>query len=115
LRRSCSSSWPRRTSSDYAARAGLTSALAGVTAAVVGVITNLAVYFAVHTLFGRSHDHRWVLASLELPEVGTIRWVSTAIAAAAAVMIFILRWSVLRTLAVCALVGLACGAADLRV
>ena len=30
----------------------LTAALTGITAAVVGVIANLAVYFALHTLFG---------------------------------------------------------------
>jgi chromate transporter len=34
-------------------KAGLSSALAAVTAAVVGVILNLAVWFAVHTLFER--------------------------------------------------------------
>ena len=34
----------------------LTSALTGVTAAVVGVIANLAVFFALHTLFDRSRE-----------------------------------------------------------
>ena len=33
---------------------GLASALTGITAAVVGVIANLAVYFALHTLFART-------------------------------------------------------------
>ena len=33
----------------------LTAALTGITAAVVGVIANLAVYFAAHTLFTQSH------------------------------------------------------------
>ena len=32
----------------------LSAALTGITAAVVGVIANLAVYFAVHTLFATS-------------------------------------------------------------
>nr|WP_254781006.1 chromate transporter [Modestobacter sp. DSM 44400] len=34
--------------------AALSAALSGITAAVVGVIANLAVYFALHTLFARS-------------------------------------------------------------
>jgi chromate transporter len=68
----------------------LSAALTGITAAVVGVIANLAVYFAAHTLFTRSDD---------------LRPVSLGIALAAAVMVFRLRWSVLRTLGACALLG----------
>ena len=45
----------------------LTAALTGVTAAVVGVIANLAAFFALHTLFGRSQHLRWGPVDLELP------------------------------------------------
>ena len=62
------------------------AALTGVTAAVVGVIAHLAVYFAVHTLVG---------------------WEPVLVAAVALVLVFRLRWSVLRTLGTCALLGLA--------
>ncbi len=84
----------------------LTAALTGITAAVVGVIANLAVYFALHTLFRGTTITTWGPLDLELPRLDTLRPVSLGIAAAAAVMIFRLRWSVLRTLGVCAVIGL---------
>jgi chromate transporter len=91
----------------------LSAALTGITAAVVGVIANLGVYFAVHTLFADTVAvHRWGL-SLELPDVSTVRWVVLGIAGVAAVLLFRLRWSVLRTLGVCAVLGLAAGLAGL--
>ena len=37
----------------------LGAALTGVTAAVVGVIANLAVFFALHTLFDAARAHEW--------------------------------------------------------
>ena len=37
----------------------LSSALAGITAAVVGVIANLALYFAMHTLFTDTTQKSW--------------------------------------------------------
>jgi chromate transporter len=84
----------------------LSAALTGITAAVVGVIANLAVYFAVHTLFATTHAWHWGPLRLELPQPASLRLVPLAIAAAALVMIFRLRWSVPRTLAVCAGLGL---------
>ena len=93
----------------------LTAALTGITAAVVGVIANLGVYFAVHTLFAETHAvDRWGLA-LELPDPTTLRPLALGIAVAAAVLLFRLRWSVLRVLGVCALLGLAAGLAGLPV
>jgi chromate transporter len=91
----------------------LSAALTGITAAVVGVIANLGVYFAVHTLFSETVRLDASLLSVELPDVGTIRWVPLAIAVVAAVLLFRVRWSVLRTLGVCALLGLAAGLAGL--
>jgi chromate transporter len=93
----------------------LSAALTGITAAVVGVIANLGVYFAVHTLFGDTRQVGWSVLSLEVPVVGTVRWVALAIAVLAAVLLFRLKWSVLRTLGVCALVGLAAGLAGLPI
>ena len=84
----------------------LSAALTGITAAVVGVIANLALYFALHTLFGATRSVDVGLLALELPVLDTLRPVSLAIAAAAGVMVFALRWSVLRTLGACAVLGL---------
>ncbi|MGY1692676.1 chromate efflux transporter [Geodermatophilus sp. SYSU D01105] len=93
----------------------LSAALTGITAAVVGVIANLGVFFAVHTLFSQTVDVDRGPLHLELPDVGTLRPVPLVIALVAAVLLFRLRWSVLRTLGVCALLGLAAGLAGLPV
>jgi chromate transporter len=93
----------------------LSAALTGITAAVVGVIADLGLYFAVHTLFRDVVQvDSWGLA-LQLPDLGTPRWVALGIAALAAVLLFRLRWSVLRTLGVSAVLGLAAGLAGLQV
>ncbi|HYN96300.1 MAG TPA: chromate efflux transporter [Pilimelia sp.] len=94
---------------------GLAAALTGITAAVVGVIANLALYFAVHTLFADTARGSAGPLAWELPKLGTVRPVAVAIAVLAAVMVFWLRWSVPRTLAVCAALGLAAGFAGLPV
>ncbi len=93
----------------------LSATLTGITAAVVGVIANLALYFVVHTLFTDSSVTQWGPIRLELPELATVRPVAAAIAVAAAVMVFALRWPILRTLTVCAALGLAAGLVGLPV
>lgn len=84
----------------------LSSALTGITAAVVGVIANLAVYFALHTLFSATRSVTWGPATVEVPDLGTAAPVPIAIALVATLLLFRLRWSVLRTLGTCALLGL---------
>jgi chromate transporter len=87
----------------------LSAALTGITAAVVGVIANLGLFFAVHTLFAQIHriDVGWI--SLQVPDVTSLRPVALGIAVVAAVLLFRLRWSVLRTLGICAALGLVAG------
>jgi len=87
----------------------LSAALTGITAAVVGVIANLAVYFAVHTLFSETRTVDRGPLHLTVPDVTTLRVVPLGIALVAAVLLFRLKWSVLRTLGVCAVLGLAAG------
>ncbi|MFP5370308.1 MAG: chromate transporter, partial [Actinomycetes bacterium] len=93
----------------------LSAALTGITAAVVGVIANLGVYFAVHTLFAQTRRVDRSLLAFELPDPATLRPVALGIALVAAVLVFRLQWSVLRTLGVCALLGLAAGLSGLIV
>ncbi len=93
--------------------APLGAALTGITAAVVGVIANLAVYFALHTLFATTREVAAGPLHLEVPDLGSVRPVSVVIALVAGVLVFRLRWSVLRTLGVCALLGAAAGALGL--
>ncbi len=87
----------------------LTSALTGITAAVVGVIAHLALFFAVHTLFSDATRATLGPVTLELPVLESVRFVQVGIAAVAAMLVFGYRWSVLRTLAVCAVLGLGAG------
>jgi chromate transporter len=83
------------------------NALSGVTAAVVGVIANLGLFFALHTLFGEVDRISSGPLKPEVPDLTTLRPVALAIAVVAAVLLFRLRWSVLRTIGVCALLGIA--------
>jgi chromate transporter len=84
----------------------LSAALTGVTAAVVGVIANLAVYFAVHTLFARTSTVSAGPINLDVPVWSSYVAESFVVTAVAMVLVFRLKWSVLRTLGVCALLGL---------
>jgi chromate transporter len=93
----------------------LSSALTGITAAVVGVIANLGVYFAVHTLFSDTVAVDGGPLSLELPVLTTLRPVPLVVALVAAVLLFRVKWSVLRTLGVCAVLGLVVGLAGLPI
>jgi chromate transporter len=86
---------------------GLSAALAGITAAVVGVIANLALYFAFHTLFSQTKQHTWGPVTTGLPVPGTAIWSAVAITALGFLLIFRARWSVLRTLGACAIAGIA--------
>lgn len=97
--------WVERLRGNHA----LSSALAGITAAVVGVIANLALFFAVHTLFASTTSLTWGPARLQVPALGTLRPVALGIGLAAAVLLFRLKWPVLRTLGVCAALGVAAG------
>jgi chromate transporter len=91
----------------------LSSALTGITAAVVGVIANLGLYFAVHTLFSDTVEVEGGPLSLQLPDLTTLRAVPVVIGVVAAVLLFRLKWSVLRTLGACAVLGLMAGLAGL--
>ncbi len=91
----------------------LAAALAGITAAVVGVIANLAVYFALHTVFRRTLTWSAGPVRVELPALDSVRPVSVVITIVAAVLLLRLRWSVLRTLGACAVLGLVAGLAGL--
>jgi chromate transporter len=91
----------------------LSAALTGIMAAVVGVIANLAVFFAVHTLFDDVASRTWGPIHLQVPEIASLKPLSIAVALLAAVLLFRQKWSVLRTLAACALVGLAAGLIEL--
>ena len=86
--------------------ATLSAALTGVTAAVVGVIANLALYFAVHTLFAETRTLEAGPVALLAPVWSSYVWESFAIAVVAGLLLFVAKWSVLRTLGLCAVLGM---------
>ncbi|UBU08719.1 chromate efflux transporter [Nonomuraea gerenzanensis] len=84
----------------------ISAALTGITAAVVGVIANLALYFAEHTLFARTFTWAWGPFSVQLPDAATANLTALAITVAALVMTFAMKWPMLRILGCCAVLGL---------
>jgi chromate transporter len=91
-------------------RQSLSNALAGITAAVVGVILDLAVWFALHTLFGTVDEVHAGIVRWWAPRWSTVDWGAVAIAAASFVSLFALRWGILRTIALAVGAGLAIAA-----
>jgi chromate transporter len=83
----------------------LRGALAAITAAVVGVVLNLALWFALHTLF-RVVDARSVgPILLQVPELRTLDLAAAAIAVGAIVATFRFHVSMLPLIGSCALLG----------
>lgn len=76
----------------------------------MGAIANLAVFFALHTLFDATRTLTLGPARIELPDVTTLDPIALGIAMLAAVLLFRLKWSVLRTLGICAAVGVVSAA-----
>jgi chromate transporter len=87
----------------------LSTALTGITAAVVGVIANLAVYFALHTLFDQTRRVTAGPITFEVPDPGSLQPAALAITVLGCFLVFGLKWGVLRTLSVCAVAGILIG------
>ena len=85
----------------------LSAALGTITAAVVGVILNLAVWFAIHTLFGETRATSIAGGTLDLPVVATLNWPAVLLAIGAMIALFRLRLGVLPVLGACAALGAA--------
>lgn len=85
-------------------RPRVAAALSGVTAAVVGVILNLAVWFAIHVLFGRVATMPGIAAPM--PEPGSFDPKAALLTIAAGILLLWLKRSIAETLGVLALAGL---------
>jgi chromate transporter len=83
----------------------LSAALSAITAAVVGVILNLAIWFAIHTLFGEVRAVPFATGRFEVPVLGTLDLAALVLATLAAIAIFRFKAGVLPVLAVCASAG----------
>ncbi len=85
----------------------LSAALAAITAAVVGVILNLAVWFALHVLFGEVVLYTAGPVSVEVPVPVSIQPVAAALCALSLIVVFWLRMGLLWVLLGSGLTGLA--------
>jgi len=85
----------------------LNGALSAITAAVVGVVLNLAIWFAIHTIFRDTVPIRAFPLAFDAPRLASVDWLALALALAAAVAIFRFKVGMIPTLAACCGVGLA--------
>jgi chromate transporter len=83
----------------------LAGALAAITAAVAGVILNLAVWFALHSLFGEVRELGFGPVNVSLPALTSLRWDALALTAAAFVAVFRFHAGILIVIAGCGLAG----------
>ncbi len=85
----------------------LTGAMSAITAAVVGVIMNLAVWFALHVIFGEVVQWQGYGITLDIPVVSSINIASLALTLAAVLAIFRFNTGMIQTLLACSLAGIA--------
>jgi chromate transporter len=84
----------------------LNAALSTITAAVMGVVLNLAVWFALHTIFHSIRDVYALGAHLLVPGWNTISIPSLGIAAFAMLLLFPFKLGMMKTIGCCAALGL---------
>lgn len=87
--------------------AAVSGALAAITATVVGVVLNLAIWFAIHTLFDAVRPVRGVGFDFDAPVWSSIDPWALTLSVAALVALFRFKAGMLTTLAACSAAGLA--------
>jgi chromate transporter len=85
---------------------GLSAALSAITAAVVGVILNLAIWFAIHTVFRQTTPVRAFLLSFDAPVLASIDVWALVLSVSAALAIFRFKVGMIPTLAACCAAGI---------
>ncbi len=86
--------------------ARVSAILSSITAAVGGVILNLSVWFAIHTLFAQTTPLTPLGIHLTVPQLASFAPVAGAITAASFVALFVLRWGTFGTLALASALGI---------
>jgi chromate transporter len=85
----------------------LSGALSAITAAVVGVVLNLAIWFAIHTIFAEVRPFRWGLLAFDMPVLASVRVWALLLSTAAIVAMFRFKVGMIPTLVVCSAAGVA--------
>ncbi len=83
----------------------LASALSAIIAAVVGVVLNLAVWFAIHTIFRETIPVHGLLVDFDAPKMASVDPWALGLSAAAAIAIFRFKIGMIPTLGACCTVG----------
>jgi len=83
----------------------LSAALGAITAAVVGVILNLAVWFAIHTLFRAVQRVHYAGLAFDAPVPGAINLAALLLAVGAAIAVFRFKAGMIPVLAATSAVG----------
>jgi chromate transporter len=84
----------------------LSAGLHAITAAIVGVILNLALWFAIHTLFTSVRDVTVAGGPVPVPVWSSVDWFAVLVAGIAFIGLWRYRWNVLWVVASSALAGL---------
>jgi chromate transporter len=85
----------------------LSGALSAITAAVVGVVLNLAIWFALHTIFHEVRPMRGYGFAFDMPVISSVDPWALALSVAAIIAIFRFKVGMIPTLAACSLAGVA--------
>jgi len=85
---------------------GLNAAFSAITAAVVGVILNLAIWFAVHSIFHATVPVHAIPLSFDAPLLTSVDPWALTLALAAAIAIFRLKARMIATLGACCAAGI---------
>ena len=83
----------------------LGGAMSAITAAVVGVVLNLAIWFAIHSVFQETIPIRAFPLSFDMPNFASVNPWALALSVAAAVAIFRFKVGMIPTLAACCAAG----------
>jgi len=84
----------------------LNGALSAITAAVVGVVLNLAIWFAVHTVFHQVTPVRAYGLAFDAPVLGSADLWALALSVAAMIAIFQFKIGMIPTIAACSGAGI---------
>jgi chromate transporter len=87
----------------------LSAALSAISAAVVGVILNLAIWFAMHSLFGEVREVSGRGFRFDMPVPASLDWSALLLTLAALIAVFRFKAGTLKVLAACAAAGLLLG------
>ncbi|MDQ4060112.1 MAG: chromate transporter, partial [Pseudomonadota bacterium] len=86
--------------------AALNGALSAITAAVVGVVLNLAIWFAIHTIFRETGPVRGFGFNFDAPVLASVNVWALLLSVAAIVAMFRFKVGMLPTLAACSAAGI---------